>query len=222
VRRGRGFSYLDETGTPLADEDVRRVRALVIPPAWQDVWICAVPQGHLQAVGTDEAGRRQYLYHPQWRIQRDIEKFERVQEMAARLPRMRRILRRRLALEEGAELERSHLRAAAVRLIDLGYFRVGAETYAAENGSYGLSTLERQHVHRAGDGFAFAFVGKSGVEHDVRIQDAALRPVLDRLLRARRSGQVLLAAKTGGRWRPLTGEEINAEVRDLLGTEATA
>ncbi|MFL6060051.1 MAG: DNA topoisomerase IB [Marmoricola sp.] len=222
VRRGRGFSYLDETGAPLADEDVQRVRDLVIPPAWEQVWICSVAHGHLQAVGTDEAGRRQYLYHPQWRIQRDIAKFERVQEMAAALPRMRRSLRRRLALPAGAPLERSHVRAAAVRLIDLGYFRVGAESYAAENGSYGLSTLERQHVRRTDDGFCFAFVGKSGVEHDVRLSDRVLEPVLDRLLRARRGEQVLLASKLGGRWRPLSGEEINEEVRDLLGTEATA
>ncbi|MET3962426.1 DNA topoisomerase-1 [Marmoricola sp. OAE513] len=223
VRRGRGFSYVDAGGNPLTEEQAQRVRALVIPPAWTDVWVCPVANGHLQAVGTDDAGRRQYLYHPQWRVQRDLEKFERVQEMASRLPSMRRKVRRVLAEPlEGTSPTREQAVAAAVRLIDLGYFRIGAESYAAENGSFGLSTLQRNHVRREGDGFAFAFVGKSGIEHDVHIADRPITPVLDRLMRSRHREQILLASKVGARWRPLAPDEINETIRDLLGMDATA
>jgi DNA topoisomerase I len=124
-RRGRGFEYLDVAGRRLGDEEaLDRIRALAIPPAWTDVWICPDPDGHLQAVGTDDAGRRQYLYHPSWRVRRDRQKFDRMLEFAHALPRLRRAATRDLRREP---LDRARVLACAVRLLDLGLFRVGGE-----------------------------------------------------------------------------------------------
>ena len=160
ARHGRGFRYLDEHGEPLAPADRERVRELVIPPAWTEVWICPHPRGHLQAVGTDEAGRRQYLYHPAWREQRDLEKFERVTELAGKLPGLRRKLRNRLRAEPGdGEAERTRELAAAVRLIDLGCFRPGSDAAAEEFGSHGLTTLERRHVRQEDGALVFRDAG---------------------------------------------------------------
>ncbi|WP_321166425.1 hypothetical protein [Serinicoccus sp. CUA-874] len=195
-RSGRGFTYLDAKGERLPDEEVERVKALAIPPAWQDVWICPHPQGHLQAVGTDDAGRRQYLYHPAWREKRDRMKFDRVLAAAAELPAARRRVARDLA-QEGMPAERAE--AVAVRLLDLGYFRIGSDVYTDAHGSFGLTTLERRHVRARGDVLVFRFVGKSGVEHTVEIDDADVIAALDRM-RRRRSGQRLLAYQDGRRW----------------------
>ena len=139
VRHGRGFRYVDIDGEPLPPIEVERVKALAIPPAWTDVWVCPDERGHLQAVGTDTAGRRQYLYHPEWRRKRDEQKFERVIELGRRLPRLRTALNRQLS---GDPTDRTTVVAAAVRLVDLGCFRLGSETAADENGSYGLTTLQ--------------------------------------------------------------------------------
>src|SRR5215510_9718081 len=144
TRRGRGFSYHDADGRPIRDPELReRIRALVIPPAWQDVWICPDPHGHLQAVGTDAAGRLQYLYHAEWRARRDQEKFDKVLEFARLLPEMRVETDRMLS---GRTLKRDRVLAASVRLLDRGFFRIGGEEYAAEHGSFGLATLEKRHV----------------------------------------------------------------------------
>ena len=140
---GKGFVYLDEHGERLGADDVARCMALVIPPAWKDVWICPAPNGHIQAVGTDDAGRRQYLYHPVWREQRDKAKHDRVLDVAARLPQRRKTVAEHLALPG---MPRERALGTAFRLLDLGFFRVGGEVYAEENGSYGLATIEKQHV----------------------------------------------------------------------------
>ena len=142
-RAGKGFVYLDQTGGRLADEDVQRCRLLVIPPAWEQVWICPRPNGHLQAVGTDAAGRRQYIYHEQWRRQRDKSKHDRVLTVAGRLPPARRSVAKDLQLE-GMPLERAL--GTAFRLLDLGFFRIGGEAYAEQNHTYGLATIQKQHV----------------------------------------------------------------------------
>jgi DNA topoisomerase-1 len=160
VRHGRGHRYFDVDGSPLGAAEIERVKALVIPPAWRDVWISPYPNAHLQAVGTDEAGRRQYLYHPLWRVKRDEAKFDRVIEMATRLPEVRARLREDL---DGEVVTREAALAAAVRLVDLGCFRLGSDSYTEQNGSYGLTTLERRHVRRDGDSRVFSFTGKSGV-----------------------------------------------------------
>ena len=148
-RRGRGFSYVDPSGAPVGDRaSLERIRSLAIPPAWENVWICPLPNGHLQAVGTDAAGRRQYLYHPAWREHRDREKFAEMIAFAQTLPGMRRAIASHLRRDG---LTRERVLAGAVALLDRGLFRVGGEVYAEENGSYGLATLERRHVRLAGE-----------------------------------------------------------------------
>ena len=152
-RAGRGFVYRDQDGRPLPPEDVERVRALVIPPAWTDVWITPYANGHLQAVGTDAAGRRQYLYHPDWRTRRDAEKFDRVLEFGRALGTARQRILADLR-REGMPRERAC--AVAVRLMDLGYFRIGNDVYLDAHGSFGLTTLQRQHVRRVQERLVFA------------------------------------------------------------------
>ena len=222
VRRGRGFSYLDENGVPLPPEEVQRLRDLAIPPAWRDVWICPHPRGHLQAVGTDDEGRRQYLYHQQWRVQRDVEKFERVSQAAAQLPRVRGRLRKDLRVDPGDDLvERRRVLAVGIRLLDLGCFRPGSDA-SAESGSHGLTTLEARHVRRVGDDLWFHFDGKSGIEQEIRIDDPdVVRIVAARLARRTRSTR-LLASKVGSRWLPVTPEELNERISQLTGGAMTA
>jgi DNA topoisomerase IB len=218
-RAGKGFVYLDEAGERVPAEEAERIRSLAIPPAWRDVWICPVANGHIQAVGTDDAGRRQYLYHPAWREQRDQAKFARVAAAAHHLPRARRRVARDLAAE-GMPLERAA--ATAVRLLDLGYFRIGADTYAEDNGSFGLTTLERGHVRRRGDVVVFHFVGKSGIEHTIEIDDAAAIEALDRMRTRRTASPRLLAFKKSREWCDLDAAAVNAYLSDLVGGELTA
>lgn len=218
-RSGRGFRYLDTNGHPLPSDDVERIRSLVIPPAWLDVWICPLPNGHLQATGVDAAGRRQYLYHPQWRARRDRLKFSRVAEAALLLPKARRRLAADLE-RTGMPLERAA--ATAVRLLDLGYPRIGNDYHADANGSVGLTTLERRHVRRHGSGLAFRFVGKSGIEHHVLIEDAATIEALQ-AMRRRPGGDRLLAFRSeDAGWTDLNSALVNAYLAELFGGEFTA
>ena len=219
LHHGRGYRYLDVDGTRLGKEEIARVKALVIPPAWRNVWISPYPNAHLQAVGTDEAGRRQYLYHPVWRAKRDEAKFDRVLQMAAELPDVRRRLRADL---DRGDASRDTVLSAAVRLVDLGCFRLGSESYTEENGSYGLTTLERRHLRRQGDARVFSFVGKSGVEHDIPVIDPQVVRVLDRISTRRNAEERLLAAKVGGAWVPLQASDINEHIRELFDLEVTA
>lgn len=218
-RAGSGFSFLDAAGDRLPADDVQRVRDLVIPPAWQDVWITPHANGHLQAVGTDEAGRRQYLYHPEWRTRRDAEKFDRMLEFGKALTRARELVVADLG-REGMPLERAC--AAAVRLIDLGYFRIGNDVYADTNGSFGLTTLERRHVRRRQEQLVFTFVGKSGVSHEIRIDDAVVIEAIEVMRRRRGQDLRLLSYKTGRSWRSVLPELVNEYVRSSTGIEATA
>lgn len=217
-RAGRGFAYRDEHGEKLATADVERVKSLAIPPAWTDVWICPHENGHLQAVGTDEAGRRQYLYHPEWRLRRDRAKFRRVIQVAEELPDARRRIAADLELE-GMPLDRA--RAAAVRLIDLGCFRIGGDAYADENGSYGLTTLERRHVHRRGDALVFAFRGKSGIEHSIEVADERAIAAIE-AMRKRRGGERLFAYREGKDWRVLDAAAVNAYLSEVFEGDLTA
>jgi DNA topoisomerase-1 len=219
-RAGAGFVYLDENGGRLAPEDVERVKGLVIPPAWQDVWICRWPNGHLQAVGTDDAGRRQYLYHPDWRVKRDAAKHARVLDFGRVLSRARE----RVLVDLGtAGMPKDRACAAAVRLLDLGYFRIGNDVYADQNGSFGLTTLQRRHVRKQGDTMVFCFIGKSGVEHCITIDDVATVEALE-VMRRRRApaDEELLAWKERGRWHDLDAGHVNDYVRGATGMEATA
>jgi DNA topoisomerase IB len=218
VRHGRGFRYLDEDGVPLGTVDLDRCKRLVIPPAWTEVWICPIENGHLQAVGTDDAGRRQYLYHPDWRTRRDAEKFEHMERFARSLIRHRLTTRRDL----GDEPDLTTVAAATFSLLDLGMFRIGSERYTDEHGSYGLTTMQKSHVTREGRSLAFHYTGKSGQEVDVRIRDDRVTAVLDMLLRRRGGGDNLLAYKADGRWRDLDADDVNAYVKEHLGEEFSA
>ena len=219
-RAGSGFSYVDQHGVRLAADDAQRVRDLVIPPAWQDVWITPHANGHLQAVGTDAAGRKQYLYHPDWRTRRDAEKFDRMLTFGKALTKARERVLSDLG-SEGMPLERAC--AVAVRLLDLGYFRIGNDVYADTNGSFGLTTLERRHVRKHQDGLVFGFVGKSGVEHRIEIDDKTVIEAVE-IMRRRRSKDdpSLLAYQIGRSWRSMLPELVNTYVRESTGLEATA
>ena len=213
-RAGSGFVYLDTEGQRITDpEVVERIRSLAIPPAWEDVWISPYPNGHIQAVGTDAAGRRQYLYHPAWRLKRDSMKFDRVVQAARRLPTARRAIARDLELE-GMPLERAS--SVAVRLLDLGYFRIGSDVYADTNGSFGLTTLEKRHVRKQRDRLVFRFEGKGGIEHSVEIDDPGVLTALDSLRRRRGGSDRLLAYQVSRRWRDLDSAAVNSYLGNLL------
>ncbi len=220
-RSGRGWAYFDAGGALVTDRGVRRrIEALVIPPAWQDVWITPFPNGHLQAVGTDAAGRRQYLYHPDWQENRNRIKHARVLELGAALPRARSIVVEHLSEKS---LTRERVLGTAFRLLDRGHFRIGGQIYAETNGSYGLSTLRRDHVHRRSGALVFEYVAKSGLERVERIEDPVLLEVMGSLLR-RRAGDIdaLLVYKAGGDWRRLTSDDINSYVKEVVGLDVSA
>jgi len=213
-RAGAGWVFFDTTGARITDADeIQRIKSLAIPPAWQDVWISPYPNGHIQAVGTDDAGRRQYLYHPDWRTKRDKMKFDRVLHAARRLPAARRAIKRDLGLE-GMPLERAD--AIAVRLLDLGYFRIGSDMYADTNGSFGLTTLEKRHVSKHKEKLIFRFVGKSGIEHAIEIDDPDILTALDSLRRRRGGSERLLAYQLERRWRDLDSNAVNTYIRGLF------
>ncbi|WP_127130594.1 DNA topoisomerase IB [Georgenia sp. SYP-B2076] len=220
-RAGKGFSYLNPDGTRVTDpEVVARCRSLVIPPAWRDVWICPDPNGHIQAVGTDDAGRRQYLYHPAWRATRDAAKHERVLELAERLPAARRRVTMDLR-KPGMPKERAL--AVAFRLLDLGFFRVGGETYADENGSYGLATLRKRHVRIGQDGrLTFAYRAKSGQARRLELHDDELVAPLTTMRRRRGGGEELLAYQDDRGWHDITSGDINDYIKLRLGADASA
>ena len=218
-RAGKGFVYLDESGNRLETAQIQRCKLLVIPPAWEQVWICPVPNGHLQAVGTDDAGRRQYLYHEQWRLKRDRLKHDRVLEVAARLPEARRAVAGDLR-SEGMPYERAL--GTAFRLLDLGFFRIGGEAYAEANNSYGLATIQKEHVSIENGSVIFNYVAKSGQERYVALaDDLVLRAVRD-LLARRGGGPELLAYKDGRQWRDVSSTDINSYIKTHVGEEMSA
>jgi DNA topoisomerase IB len=220
-RSGRGFRYFSANGKPLTDaRALARVKALVIPPAWEDVWISAQPRGHIQAVGTDAAGRRQYQYHQLWRERRDRQKFDRVMEFGRVLPRVRAVVERHL---QGRGLTRDRVLAAAVRLIDLDFFRPGGEEYAAENGSFGLATIRREHVTCGKRELTFEYTGKSGKHREQAVVDEQVCTVV-RSLKRRRSGggEDLLVYRSGPRWHNVSAADINDYLREVSGGEFTA
>lgn len=219
-RRGRGFEYLDEQGRALRDpQHLERVKSLAIPPAWTDVWICPLPQGHLQAVGTDSAGRRQYLYHPEWRTKRDAAKHERVLELAGRLPRARK--RSHAALRSDS-LDRSRVLGAAFRMLDLGSFRIGSETYTDQNDTYGLATFRREHVKVRGRSVTFHYIAKGAAERVQRVVDASLAKVLRELIERDEDGAELLAWCQDGRWHDVHSSDVNEHLRALMDGDFTA
>ncbi|WP_320670920.1 DNA topoisomerase IB [Patulibacter defluvii] len=215
VGAGRGFFYRDPEGRRIRDEaTLERIAALAIPPAWREVWICPDPLGHLQAVGYDAAGRRQYRYHERWRARRDQQKFDRVLELAGRLPQLRAALRSDLR-REGMPRERAL--ACAVRLLDLGVFRIGSERYAEQHETYGLATLERRHVRIEDDELVFDYPAKGGQRRILAITDDASLEVVRTLRRRRGGSDRLLAFKDGRRWRDLGPDDVNGYLREHAG-----
>jgi DNA topoisomerase-1 len=219
-RQGRGFTYLDRHDHKITDPVVlQRIKDLVIPPAWEDVWICEPANGHIQAVGTDVAGRRQYLYHPAWREQRDKTKHDRILIVARRLPDARK----RVASEiRGEGMTRSRALATAFRLLDLGFFRVGGESYAEANGSYGLATLLRRHATVDKGTVVFSYVAKSGQKRRISLSDKDSVASVRSLLQRRGGGSELLAYKDGRRWVDVTSDDINGYVKEVIGGEVSA
>lgn len=220
-KRGTGFSYLDARGRPIDDaRTLQRIRSLAIPPAWTDVWICPDPWGHIQATGVDAAGRRQYLYHPRWREWRDRLKFRRMHEFARVLPAVRETVATHLELPG---LPREKALAAAIRLLDRGYFRIGSEAYAEKNNSYGLATLRKEHVRIDDDGVRFDYTAKGGKPRVVLVRDLQIEPVL-RELRARRSGghELLAYRDDDGEWRDVRSTDVNEYLKEVTGGRFTA
>ncbi|GAT72942.1 DNA topoisomerase IB [Microbacterium hydrocarbonoxydans] len=218
VRAGSGYRYLDESGAPVPEADRERIRDLAIPPAWEDVWIAADPLAHIQAVGTDQAGRRQYLYHPLWRARRDRRKFTRALRLAEALPAARRRVTR--ALQEPG-LTRERALAVAFRLLDDAALRIGSERYLVRHGSRGLTTLRRRDVSVDGEHVALRFPAKSGRTASIDITDALLADALaDFAVGSPRAA--LLAYRRGRRRVRLTSAEVNAHLREITGAAFTA
>jgi DNA topoisomerase I len=221
VRRGRGFSYVDARGRPLKDpEDVLRIKELAIPPAWEDVWICADPLGHLQATGVDAAGRKQYLYHARWRELRDREKFDHMVDFARVLPKLRR--RVLTALRDGDELDARRVLACAVRLLDVGLFRIGSEEYADDDGGVGLATVQKQNATVSDGRVIFDYPAKSGVRRVQAVQDPLTVEVVQALKRRRSGGEQLLAYRQNRRWHGVRSAQINDYLKELIGDEYSA
>ena len=220
IRSGRGFRYEDESGERLTDEAaLERIRQLAIPPAWKEVWICPDPLGHIQATGFDDAGRKQYLYHDAWRAKQDRRKYEQMLELAVELPSLRRRVKRRLG---GRGFTRDRVLAGAVRLLDLGFFRVGSEQYAEENESYGLATLRKSHVRSANGAVVFDYPAKSSQRRVQEINDPQLVKLVRALKQRKGGGHELLAYRDGRHWVDVRSDEVNAYLKELVGHEYTA
>ena len=214
--------YVDSAGRKVDDPaTLERIGALVIPPAWEDVWICSVASGHIQATGVDARGRRQYRYHDAWRLQRDLAKHDRILEFASRLPAAREVMRADLQHDE---LTRERVLACAARLLDLGFFRIGGEQYAAENETYGLATMRKEHVHVSRDGvLTFDYTAKSGKHLHKSLAEPEVAAVIATLKRRRSGGEELLAWRgPAGEWVDVKSGDINAYLRAATGGEDSA
>jgi DNA topoisomerase IB len=221
VRRGRGFSYVDAAGKRVTDaETLDRIKALVIPPAWEDVWICSLVNGHIQATGTDAAGRRQYLYHEAWRAARDREKHERMLRFAKRLPKARDRMREDL---QRPKPDKRRVLAAAARLLDLGFFRIGSEEYAETNGSFGLATMRAQDVSVGRNGVVtFDYTAKGGQQRVQTVTEPELHRIIATLKRRRDDSEELLAYKDSRGWHDIKSDDINDYLAEVMGEDFTA
>jgi DNA topoisomerase I len=218
-RYGRGERYFDERGRPVRDPRVlRRLRELVIPPAWRDVWICRSSRGHLQATGIDAAGRKQYLYHPAWREERDREKYERILRFAERLPHMRAVADRHLRRRR---LDRKKALATAVQLLDRTFIRVGGEEYAASSGTFGLATFRSRHLTIEDDLILLDFEGKGGADQHAEVESARLARVLQEMDDLP-GYEVLKYRSEDGEVVDLRSEDVNAYIQEHMGEEFSA
>lgn len=218
MRSGSGFRYVDQTGAAVDDDHAERARALVIPPAWGEVWIAQHPRAHIQAVGTDDAGRRQYMYHPDWSKRRDKGKFSRALDLAESLPRARGRVTQSL---RRSDIDRERVLAVSFRLLDQVAPRVGSARYFTTNGSRGLTTLQRRDAAVEGSHIVLSFPAKSGKRAFLQLDDDDLADAL-RILAAGRPGAPLLAYRRGRRRVSLRPDDVNAYVRVLTGGAFTA
>ena len=222
IRVGDDFAYVGPDGKRLRKAaELRRIRALAVPPAYEDVWICARANGHLQATGRDARGRKQYRYHPDWRLARDADKFERMVEFGAALPRIRKRVAADLAAPVGAMPRRDTVLATIVRLLDTTYVRIGNEEYARENKSFGLTTLRNRHADVSGDRLRLRFRGKSGKEHEVAIDDPRVAKVVRRC-QAMPGQELFQYVDEDGEVRSVGSDEVNGYIRDASGADFTA
>ncbi|HEX8156411.1 MAG TPA: DNA topoisomerase IB [Solirubrobacteraceae bacterium] len=219
-RCGKGFMYLDDDGERITDPEViARIAALVIPPAWTDVWISPDPFGHIQATGFDQAGRKQYLYHARWRQRRDQEKFDDMVRFARALPGLREVVAHDLALDD---LSREHILACATRLLERGLFRIGSEQYAVTNETYGLATMRKSHVRVDGEVIQFDYIAKEHKRHVKAVVDPEVADVVATLKRRRGGSDELLAYKRDRRWCDVRSHDINAYLKAATGLDASA
>ncbi len=224
-RSGKGFIYLDHRGERVVDPvHLARIRALVIPPAWQHVWICSAPNGHIQATGFDAKGRRQYLYHEVWRINRDRDKFDHMIGFASALPRFRKVVGRHLS---GEALGREQVLGCAAHLLDIGFFRIGSEGYAEENHTYGLATMLRAHVTVTGNSVTFDYPAKGSLRRVQSLVDPTVCEIMRALKRRRGGGPELLAYREpvntrSYRWVDVTSDQINDYLRLASGVSCSA
>lgn len=222
VRRGTSFGYKDANGQWLRDDvEIARIRKLAIPPAYTDVWICPLANGHLQALGFDARGRKQYRYHVEWRALKDETKFERLEAFGRVLPRIRARVTRDLQSEQGRLLTRERVLATLVRLLDTTCLRVGNEEYASSNGSYGLTTLRNQHAAVRGNSLTLRFRGKSGVTHEAEIDDARIARIVRRCQQL--PGQELFQYQDEqGQPRGISSTDVNAYLQEAAGDTGDA
>ncbi|MEP7100457.1 MAG: DNA topoisomerase IB [Burkholderiales bacterium] len=222
LRRGDRFAYRRADGAPLRDKaELARIRQLAIPPAYEQVWICPLPQGHLQATGRDARGRKQYRYHPKWRSAREETKFDRLQAFGAALPRIRARVKRDLAAPIGERVLRDTVIAAIVRLLDETLVRVGNDEYARSNGSFGLTTLRNRHAAVQGHELKLRFRGKSGVAHEAALQDPRVARVVKRCQSL--PGQALFQyLDDAGNAHTVGSGDVNAYLREASGGEFSA
>jgi DNA topoisomerase-1 len=222
VKRGDTFHYLDPDGRRVRDEaTLARIRKLAIPPAYEEVWICRLANGHLQATGRDARGRKQYRYHPHWQQQRGDDKFEAMRAFGALLPRIRRSVQRDLEGHDGRRPTRERVLATLVRLLDTTFIRIGNEEYARGNGSYGLTTLRTRHAGVRDDEIRLSFVGKSGVRHEVTLADRRVANVVRRC-KALPGQELFQYADEDGRVHKVTSADVNDYLSDIAGMRITA
>jgi DNA topoisomerase-1 len=216
--RGK-FCYFDPAGQRIkAPDEIKRINALAVPPAYTNVWICADPRGHLQATGRDARGRKQYRYHPRWREVRDADKYSRLRDFGQALPKLRKRLE---ALLDAPGFSRDKVMATVITLLDATLIRVGNTQYARENRSYGLTTLRSRHVEVNGSAILFQFRGKSGVEHQITVKDRRLARIIKRCLEI--PGQDLFQyLDEQGERHTVSSSDVNAYLQTLTGADFTA
>jgi DNA topoisomerase-1 len=218
-RSGKGFGYVGPDGQAVRDEKtLARIRALAIPPAWTDVWICPHADGHIQATGRDVKGRKQYRYHADWSEARSGHKFDRVAEFGRKLPRLRARIDADLSTRG---VTRDKVVATAIRLLEITLIRVGNRQYAKQNRSYGLTTLTKRHLEVDGAAMRFSFRGKSGVEHRVTLRDRRLAPIVRSLREL--PGQTLFKYRDAdGTLCPITSDDVNRYIHEAMGEQFSA